>query len=221
VSCGHQQGGTSDMLAREGDAHTPPAREGRGRLLLHLGIEAEAEEDRAGARGCRPARGCKGVQGGARGCKAAQGGARGCKAAVTGCRGGGVREGAYGRRPGVDILESLGDLQQSRLPLLLVLHVVRVLAATDGRHLGLVLLLLAQQLRLLGEQRAPLDVGGEHHIEHARRAARHLLLDVQDLQVGRHAVEARRGEELEEGRLADAVAPHLAPVKMRVRPRGG
>ena len=100
---------------------------------------------------------------------------------VGGCRGGGVREGAYGRRPGVDVLEPLGDLQQSRLPLLLVLHVVRVLAATDGRRLGLLLLLLAQQLRLLGEQRAALDVGGEHHLEHARRAARHLLLDVQDL----------------------------------------
>ena len=36
-------------------------------LLLHLGVEAEAEEDRTGTCGCRPARGCEGVRSGASG----------------------------------------------------------------------------------------------------------------------------------------------------------
>ena len=66
--------------------------------------------------------------------------------------------------------------------------------------------------------RAALHVGCKHHIEDALLPAEHLLLNVQDLQVGRHAVEARGGEELEEGGLADAVSSHeavLAPEDNR------
>eukprot|EP00965_Chrysotila_dentata_P184776 6099941-Pleurochrysis_carterae.AAC.1 len=49
---------------------------------------------------------------------------------------------------------------------------------------------------LLGEQRLPLDVGREHRLQDRPVAARHLLLDVQNLQVGRDALELVRGEEL-------------------------
>ena len=45
----HEQGRFDEEGTREGDAHAPPAGKVLGGAHLHLGVEAEAEEDAAGA----------------------------------------------------------------------------------------------------------------------------------------------------------------------------
>ena len=61
---------------------------------------------------------------------------------------------------------TLRDLEQPRLALRLVREIVGVLLGRTAARLGLGLLLLglAEQLRLLGQQRRPFDVRRQHPV---------------------------------------------------------